>query len=117
MKFKVDENLPIEVARILADAGHDALTVFDQGLAGIKDHHLITHCDEEKRTLLTLDIGFGDIRNYEHSDHPGMIVLRLRHLDKDHILGVVSRLLGILKKESVGGKLWIVEESRVRIRE
>jgi len=32
MQFKVDENLPIEVAELLNVAGHDALTVLDQKL-------------------------------------------------------------------------------------
>jgi Domain of unknown function (DUF5615) len=32
MRFKIDENLPIEVAELLRAAGHDALTVLDQNL-------------------------------------------------------------------------------------
>lgn len=34
MKFKIDENLPVEVAELLQKAGHDAMTVYDQNLAG-----------------------------------------------------------------------------------
>jgi hypothetical protein len=34
MKLKVDENLPIEVAEALQQAGHDAVTVHDQRLTG-----------------------------------------------------------------------------------
>jgi hypothetical protein len=34
---KVDENLPIEVARRLNDAGHDALSVLDQKRGGASD--------------------------------------------------------------------------------
>lgn len=32
LKFKVDENLPVEAAALLRDAGHDAVTVDDQGM-------------------------------------------------------------------------------------
>ena len=32
MKFKVDETLPLEIAVSLRQAGHDALTVLDQGI-------------------------------------------------------------------------------------
>lgn len=32
MKFKLDENLPGEGVHILRAAGHDAVTVLDQGL-------------------------------------------------------------------------------------
>jgi hypothetical protein len=37
MKFKIDENLPVEAVFILRRAEHDALTVFDQGLSGEGD--------------------------------------------------------------------------------
>jgi predicted nuclease of predicted toxin-antitoxin system len=30
MKFKIDENLPIEIPDILVRSGHEALTVHDQ---------------------------------------------------------------------------------------
>jgi hypothetical protein len=29
MKFKVDENLPVEVVSVLCDAGHDAISVVE----------------------------------------------------------------------------------------
>jgi hypothetical protein len=32
MKFKIDENLPAEIKDDLLAAGHDALTVVEQGL-------------------------------------------------------------------------------------
>jgi len=37
MRFKTDENLPIEVAELLRRHGHDALSVIDQQLAGHPD--------------------------------------------------------------------------------
>jgi hypothetical protein len=40
MKFKTDENLPVEAAEDLRQAGHDALTVADQKLAGQPDVRL-----------------------------------------------------------------------------
>jgi predicted nuclease of predicted toxin-antitoxin system len=30
MKFKIDENLPVEVAEVLRQAGYEAATVHDQ---------------------------------------------------------------------------------------
>lgn len=37
IRLKVDENLPIEVARRLNDVGHDALSVLDQKMGGASD--------------------------------------------------------------------------------
>jgi len=37
VKFKIDENLPVEVGDILVRASHEALTVFDEALIGDMD--------------------------------------------------------------------------------
>ena len=38
MKFKTDENLPIEAAATLREAGFDAETIWDEKLSGADDH-------------------------------------------------------------------------------
>ena len=53
MEFKIDENLPVEIADILEAAGHDAITVLDQNLGGCEDSKVIEVCNEEKRILVT----------------------------------------------------------------
>ena len=115
MKFKVDENLPIEVVRLLENNGHDALTVLGQNLGGEPDSRIAQVCKEEKRALITLDTDFSDIRTYPPEEFFGLIVLRLITQDKPHVLSVVSRLINILFKEPLDRRLWIVEEGRVRI--
>lgn len=62
MKFKIDENLPVEVATMLRESGYDATTVHDQNLIGEPDAHLASVCQTEKRAVITLDIDFADIR-------------------------------------------------------
>jgi predicted nuclease of predicted toxin-antitoxin system len=37
VKFKIDENLPVELVADLNRAGHDADTVVDENLAGAAD--------------------------------------------------------------------------------
>lgn len=51
MRFKVEENLPIDVADLLGSAGHDALTVFDQGLIGEDDSSILGICKKEQRNI------------------------------------------------------------------
>ena len=75
MKFKVDENLPSELAELLNQAGHDAVTVNDEGLGGVDDEVLVPVCKREERALLTFDLGLADIRSYPPSQYPGLIVL------------------------------------------
>ena len=61
MKFKIDENLPIEVVKLLEDNGHDAGSVFEQNLSGTSDTRIAEVCQKEKRALITLDSDFSDI--------------------------------------------------------
>lgn len=116
MKFKVDENLPIELADLLNEAGHDAITVNDEDLGGADDDILVPVCKREGRAFLTFDLGLSDIRSYPPSQYPGLIVFRLKSQDTPHVLRVARGLLGVMKDEDVAQRLWIVEENRVRIR-
>jgi predicted nuclease of predicted toxin-antitoxin system len=115
--FKVDENLPTEAAELLRIAGHDAVTVGDQRMAGQPDTNVALVCQREGRAVVTLDLDFADIRAYPPGDYSGIIVLRLARLDKPRVLWIVQRLLPLLEHEPLVGKLWIVDEASVRVRD
>jgi predicted nuclease of predicted toxin-antitoxin system len=116
LKFKVDENLPIEVASLLTEAKHDAVTVADQGVGGVADAELAALCKGEGRAIVTLDLGFGDIRAYPPSEYSGVVVFRLNQQDKANIEASCRRLITTLENEELTGSLWIVEQDQVRIR-
>jgi len=116
MKFKVDENLPVELTGELRGARHEAVTVAEQQLVGSSDLDLSEVCRSEDRVLVTLDLDFADIRTYPPEDYPGMIVLRLARQDKPYVLDVFRRLLRVIDHEPLDGHLWVVEENRLRIR-
>ena len=139
MKFKIDENLPVEVADILMRAGHDALTVFDEALIGERDDvghwtsdawpvmgcaNLVRRsdwvaagCQQEQRVLLTLDLDFADIRTYPPQHYTGIIIVRSKHQDKWSVMAMVARVVKALESEPITQSLWIVDEQRIRIRE
>jgi len=117
MNFKLDENLPNELAVLFRNAGHDAITVLDQGLGGGRDSDLIARCRLEGRTLVTLDTDFTDIRTYPPSSNSGIVVFRLESQTRDHVLMVGRRFMQALPNSVLDGQLWIVEESRIRIRD
>jgi predicted nuclease of predicted toxin-antitoxin system len=116
MRFKVDENPPIELADWLGGLGHDAKTVNDELLQGVDDPHLMKTCDREKRILVTLDVDFSDIRTYPPQDHEGIIILRVGNQSKPHVLEVFGRVQPLFKEERIQGRLWVVDENMVRIR-
>jgi predicted nuclease of predicted toxin-antitoxin system len=114
--FKVDENLPNEVADRLAQLGYDVATVFDEGLNGHPDSDVADACKAERRALLTLDRDFGNILAYPPDQYSGIIILSPLRTDKPRVLSLFERLIPLLATEPVDGKLWIVEETQIRIR-
>ncbi|HBL25265.1 MAG TPA: hypothetical protein DD490_00340 [Acidobacteria bacterium] len=116
MKFKTDENVPLEAAELLRAAGHDALSVLDQGLQGWIDPGIASICQAEERILVTLDVDFADVRAYPPHDFPGFLVLRLKRQDTPAVLQALERAVRLFRFEEPAGRLWIIEDERVRIR-
>lgn len=116
MRVKLDENLPIEFKRLFAESGCDAATVLDEGLGGASDDVLASACTAEQRALITQDVDFSDVRTYPPAEYPGIVVLRLSNPARDSILEVGSFLVERMRESSPDGQLWIVEDSRIRIR-
>lgn len=115
MKFKIDENLPVELADLLRAAGYDATTVHEQGLRGVPDESVLRMCLQEGRILITLDLDFANIAAYPPKQYPGFLVLRPSRQDKPRLIDLVGRTIPLLSTEPVEHRLWIIEEARVRI--
>ena len=117
MKLKLDENVDARLTVPLRQAGHDTMTVRDQGLHPIDDPILCQHCTSEGRILVTLDLDFSNVLQYPPEQTPGLVVLR----GPDDLFSTVSiliqTLLNGLSKDTPSGHLWIVEPSRIRIHE
>jgi predicted nuclease of predicted toxin-antitoxin system len=116
MRAKLDENMPLEAVAVLEDAGWECSTVFDEGLSGAADPRLSEACRVEGRVLFTLDLDFADIRAYPPETHPGIVALRPADPGRNSVLGLLARAVGVLTRDWVGQRLWIVEPDRIRIR-
>lgn len=116
MQFKIDENLPIELTKLLVNAGHNAKTVNEQHLQGVRDPVLIDVCSSENCVLVTLDTDFSDIRAYPPQEFSGIIVLRVGSQVKKHIMEVFQNIIPLTGCEPLIRHLWIVEETRIRTR-
>ncbi len=117
MKFKIDENLPVDCANILLDSGFDAESVLQENIQGCADPYLMEACKKEKRILVTLDLDFSDIRTYPPGENPGIIILRLNEQSIDTVKTAINNVILAFGKDHPSNKLWIVEETRIRIRE
>lgn len=102
MRFKVDENLPGELAEALRDAGWDCLSVVEQRLGGADDPKIEQVCIEEARSLPNR------IRDSSSSD--------CGNQSKPRVLAIAERVIDWLRQRDSRNELWIVEEDRIRVR-
>ena len=117
MNFKLDENLSPVLAEIFAAVGHDAHSVAQQALGGQPDNRLIDVCNRERRVLVTLDLDFANILASPPAAFVGIVVLRLASQGHAAVEVAIRRMLTLIPQESPAGRLWIVEEHRIRIHE
>ena len=115
MRFKVDESLHVEIADLLRERGHDALTVFDQKARGRSDRDIADLSRTEGRVLISLDLDFSNILIFPPEKYPGLIVLRVRKKSRSAVRRVITRVIDHLDKEPLAGRLWVVDEHRIRI--
>lgn len=116
MRFKIDENLPVELADLLRSSGHEADTVGDEQMSGVGDSALAALCQSERRSLITLDRGFADIRAYPPAEYDGIVVLRPERQDKSTVLRLCEQLVEALRAHPLPGHLWVLEAHRLRLR-
>ena len=116
MKFKIDENLPAELAADLRAAGHEAHTVGDQGLTGSADTTLLARVQSEQRAFLTMDKGIADVRVYPPDQYAGIILLRPHTSGRAATLAFVRQHLPTLLQYDLNGHLFVVSESGIRVR-
>jgi predicted nuclease of predicted toxin-antitoxin system len=115
VRLKLDENLGKQPLELFVEAGHDAVTVKAQQLSGVDDLKLIAVCKEEKRCLVTLDMGFGNPLVFPPEEYSGIAVLRLpAQLSQTVILDGCRTLVSALERADIAGKLWVVQRGRIR---
>ena len=115
MRMKLDENLGQQPLELFLEAGHDAVTVKAQQLSGVDDLKLIAVCQEERRCLVSLDMGFGNPLVFPPEEYSGIAVLRLpARLSHVDILDGCRTLVSALERADITGKLWIVQRGRIR---
>lgn len=116
VKLKLDENIGFRGLELLQAAGHDVMTVRQQGLGGATDESLFATCAAEGRALITLDHDFGQVTRFPPEQSAGVIILEAGpRTTGSAILGRLRDFLGVLRTQAVAGSLWIVEPGRVRI--
>lgn len=115
-RVKLDENLPRRVEPALRALGIDVETALSEGLSGAQDPMLLAACVAEDRILITLDLDFADIRTYPPGTTRGIWVLRPAVQEFEIVLGLALAGVRLAAVEQTSGRLWVIDERRVRVR-
>lgn len=116
MKFKLDENLPAELASDLRGLGHQADTVFEEGLAGAADPVILAAAHTEGRVILTLDKGIASLQNYPPENFSGIVLFRPEASGRGMVLKFIRERLADVLDLELTRRLVVVGPSRIRIR-
>jgi len=115
MKIKLDENLPLRLAILLKDLGHDVHTLRDESLIGHADREIWEATQKESRFLITQDLDFSDLRQFAPGSHHGILLVRLRSPNRRDL---VERVGELFQKENVAewaGCFVVATERKIRV--
>jgi predicted nuclease of predicted toxin-antitoxin system len=116
MRFKLDENLPVEIVVDLHASGHEADSVHDEGLDGASDPLVLDRARDEGRVLLTLDKGIGDLRAYNPGQYRGIVLFRPPASGRATTLAFVRQHLSRVLSSELDGRLVVVTGTGLRFR-
>jgi predicted nuclease of predicted toxin-antitoxin system len=116
VKFKLDENLPLELADHLRALGQDAETVLDEGLCGAADARVVQAATAEDRILLTLDKGIANLLHYPARKHAGVVLFRPSSSGRRAVLDFTRMFLPRLLEMELRKKITVVGPLRIRTR-
>ncbi len=117
MKFKIDENLPSELAERFREIGEEADTVVAEGLAGAPDSKIVEEVRREGRILVRLDKGLGDLRS-RSAEEPAVVLIRFPSAGRRALLDFMTPLLPslTLRLRTGGYRVLVVSERGMRAR-
>ena len=116
MKFKLDENLPVELLTDLRGLGHDADTVSDEGLRGAADPTVVEAAFGSDRILFTLDKGIANIQRYPMRQHAGVVLFRPDTSGRGAVMALVRGRLNEVLEMDLGHRLTVAGPFRIRFR-
>jgi predicted nuclease of predicted toxin-antitoxin system len=112
VRFLVDENTGVVVARWLRSQEHEVFSVYEEA-RGIDDDEIFRKAFDENWILITNDKDFGEKVYREQRSHRGIILLRLENERSANKIDALQRLLENYA-EQLPGNFVVVTEKQVR---
>jgi len=98
LKLKLDENPPETLLVELAVLNHDVDNVRQEGLAGHHDPDIWAAAQAAGRFLITQDLDFSDVRQFQPGTHPGLLLIRLPDAGR---LTLTRQIIEVFRNEDV----------------
>ena len=76
MRLLLDNNLPLRLAALLNDTGHDAEHVRDHGMQSAPDEAVLELARQQRRTLISADTDFGTLLARTGAASPSIVLIR-----------------------------------------
>ena len=117
MKFKLDENIPFSLKKIIESSGsHQVDSVKHEELVGTDDQILVKHCFNEKRILITLDTDFVHSHILKNQKLYGLILLRSFTQGKKAINSLFQSFMDSYDLNDTENKILIVQSDQIKLR-
>ena len=112
----IDEDLSRSLASFLRARGIDAVDVREIGFRGASDDAVFSRGQQERRIIVSGDLGFANVLRYPLGSHHGVIVVRYPNEVSAHLVNeAVAAALANVTETEITGALLIVEPGRVRM--
>jgi predicted nuclease of predicted toxin-antitoxin system len=117
VRFLIDNALSPEVARILREAGIDAIHVRDYGLQDAEDLIILERAGAEKRIVVSADSDFAVLLALSQRSEPSFILFREPGIisAQDHAR-VILDCLPLIESDLSNGCVVTFRRGRIRIR-
>jgi len=111
-----DATPPTEAAELLAAQGHDVHTVMTENLSGHDDPTIFGAAKSEGRLLMTQDLDFSDVRQYQPGTHPGIVLIRLREPSRRRLIERLNKTIEAESIEDWAGCFVVLSDRKLRVR-
>lgn len=113
----VDEDLPRSLAGTLRAHGVDAIDVRDIGLRSAPDDDVFSHAVNERLTVISGDLGCGNVLRFPLDSHLGIVVVRYPNEVSSQVVNeAVAQALREVSEADIIGAVVIVSPGGIRIR-
>lgn len=116
MKFLSDMGISPKTVAFLQSLGYDAVHLHDQNLDRSMDTTILAKARDERRILLTHDLGFGELVAVSGAKLPSVITFRLRNMHPERVNYYLQVLITRHQKVLEQGAIVSVTDGQIRVR-